>query len=275
VLRGDVLAALLCLGRKVSGDIYTSTDRALLLVVASQLSVQLLRFGERELLAEAQSMQERLRRWVPGSVADELARGHELDPVEREVSILFVDIRGYASFAEGRPAAEIFSTVNRYTQAVSQAVRDHGGTVVEFNGDGMMAVFGAPEPLADKERCAVAAARQITQSMASLSAAADAVLRVGVGIATGAAYVGAIHSVDRWIWSAIGNTTNLAARLQGLARDLDADVVIDGATRRRAGPAADGVELHPRLAIRGLRDAHDVYALRVTGRAVPSDAVET
>jgi class 3 adenylate cyclase len=100
--------------------------------------------------------------------------------------------------------------------------------------------------------------------MPSLSTAADTALRVGVGIATGAAYVGAIHSVDRWIWSAIGNTTNLAARLQGLARELEADVVVDATTFRRAGAAANAAELYPGLAIRGLRESHDVYALRIS-----------
>jgi hypothetical protein len=103
----------------------------------------------------------------------------------------------------------------------------------------MMAVFGAPDPLADKERRALAAARRIVAEVGALRSPALGVaggrLAVGVGLATGAAYVGAIRSVDRHIWSAIGNTTNLAARLQALTRDLGARIVIDcGPTTRRA-----------------------------------------
>jgi class 3 adenylate cyclase len=104
---------------------------------------------------EAREMQESLRRYVPGAIAEQLSAGAELVSGEREVSVLFVDIRGYTSFSESRRAEEIFSTVNRYTETVSQIVQNHAGSVVEFNGDGMMAVFGAPRELAHKERAAV------------------------------------------------------------------------------------------------------------------------
>jgi len=79
-----------------------------------------------------------------------------------------VDIRGYTRVAESRNAEEIFSTVNRYTETVSQIVQKHAGSVVEFNGDGMMAVFGAPRELAHKERAAVEAGREIVEAVATL-----------------------------------------------------------------------------------------------------------
>ncbi len=86
-------------------------------------------------------------------------------------------------------------------------------------------------------------------------------LSVGVGIATGEAFVGNIQAVDRLIWSAIGNTTNLAARLQSLTRDLDAVLVIDRATWERAQPAAAGFEKRPDVPIRGRRETQDLYVL--------------
>jgi class 3 adenylate cyclase len=82
-----------------------------------------------------------------------------------------------------------------------------------------------------------------------------------VGIATGTAFVGNIQAVDRMIWSAIGNTTNLAARLQALTRELDAAVVIDGTTWERAQPAAADFETRAGVPIRGRRETQDVYAL--------------
>ncbi len=86
-------------------------------------------------------------------------------------------------------------------------------------------------------------------------------LSVGVGIATGEAFVGNIQAVDRMIWSAIGNTTNLAARLQSLTRDLDAALVIDAPTWERAQAAAGDFEKRSNVPIRGRRETQDVYVL--------------
>jgi hypothetical protein len=169
VRQDDALAAFLCLGPKRSGDVYTSTDLSLLATVAEKVSTELRRFDQDDVIREAQAMQESLRRYVPGAVAEQLASGAEMASGEREVSVLFVDIRGYTSFAESRRAEEIFSTVNRYTETVSQIVEKHAGSVVEFNGDGMMAVFGAPRELAHKERAAVEAGREIVEAVGALS----------------------------------------------------------------------------------------------------------
>ena len=216
-------------------------------------------------------MQESLRRYVPGAIAEQLTSGAELASGEREVTVLFVDIRGYTIFSESRRAEEIFSTVNRYTETVSQIVQKCAGSVVEFNGDGMMAVFGAPRELAHKERAAVEAGVEIVTAVGALpvegTRGGETKLSVGVGIATGEAFVGNIQAVDRMIWTAIGNTTNLAARLQGLTRELDAALVIDAATWERAQPAAAAFEKRLDVPIRGRREAQDVYVLPMPARS--------
>jgi adenylate cyclase len=267
--QGSPLAAFLCLGPKRSGDIYTTTDLALLTAVGAKVSAELQRFDEAEIARQARAMQDALRRYVPQQVAAQVISGRDLDPREREVSVLFVDIRGYTSYAEEKSAAEVFSTVNRYTETVSRVVRAHGGTVVEFNGDGMMSVFGAPEPLADKEWSAVVTGREIVAAVRALALGAteraQQSLEVGVGIATGKAFVGNIRSADRLIWTAIGDTSNLAARLQGLTRELNAAILIDAATRRSAGDVAADFELRERVPIRGRRQTEDVYVLPLTG----------
>jgi class 3 adenylate cyclase len=269
VRQGEALPAFLCLGPKRSGDVYTSTDLSLLAAVAETVSQQLQRFDQESVTREALAMQQSLRRYVPGAIAEQLAGGTELASGEREVTVLFVDLRGYTGFAESRRAEEIFGAVNRYTETVSEIVRRHAGSVVEFNGDGMMAVFGAPRELAHKERAAVEAGREIVAAVGSLRVDGTQ-LSVGVGIATGEAFVGNIRAVDRMIWSAIGNTTNLAARLQGLTRELDAAVVIDSATWQQAESAAAGFEKRPAVPIRGRRETQDVFVLalaRVAGRS--------
>jgi class 3 adenylate cyclase len=254
------LAALVVLGRKGSGDVYTSAELALLSALAASAGHALARFGEADLRRAAQAQEERLRRWVPSAVAEQLARGRELAAGERDVTMLFVDVRGYTGLADGRAAGEVFSAIDRYTATASGVVSAHGGTLVQFAGDGLMAVFGAPEPLPDKEARALAAAREIPLRVAQLAVelVGPAGLRVGVGVATGSAYVGPIRSADRQIWTVIGSTTNLAARLQQLTRELGVEILVDEATWRRAGRPAP-IRALPATPIRGLREPRDLF----------------
>ena len=252
--RGDLIA-FQCLGPKRSGDVYTATDLALLAAVSSKVADLVARFDDATTLHEAREMQAALRRYVPGAVARELGEGADLSSGEREVSVLFVDIRGYTQLAERLDADQIFSTLNRHTEEVSTIVGQHGGSVVEFHGDGLMAVFGAPRAIDRKEACAVAAAREVIAKLETRE------LSVGIGVATGSAYVGDIQSADRRIWSVVGNTTNLAARLQALTRDLDAVIAVDAATRERAGAACAGFLLHRAQRIRGRSEPIDLWVL--------------
>jgi class 3 adenylate cyclase len=270
IRRGDELVGFVCLGPKRSGDIYTPTDLRLLATVADKLSSELARIAQDEVLRESARLRDALRRYVPGAVAEELASGRALEAGERDVSILFVDLRSYTTYAETRRATETFSTVSRYTEAVSGAVRDHGGSVVEFAGDGLMAVFGAPAPLSEKEQAAVAASWGICRAVAALgegTAAGDARLAVGIGVATGLAFVGDVQAVDRAIWTAIGDSVNLAARLQALSRDLAAAIVIDARTWSALDPdTRSRFRCREAVSIRGRRQVEDVYIVPLTDR---------
>ena len=270
--RGE-LAAILCLGGKRSGDIFTPTDRALLQSLADKAADELLRFDREDLARETHQLVERLRAYVPGAVARELAEGSELPAGEREVTVMFVDIRGYTSFSEGQRPEAIFGAVNAYTEAVSRIVTDCGGSVVEFNGDGLMTVFGAPRALADKERAAVRAARSIALQVPSLAVrdtrGRPHQFHVGIGIATGPGYVGNVRAVDRSIWVALGNTTNLAARLERMTRDLGAAVVIDAETEKAAGDVAEDFRLEPAQRVRGRSALIDVFSWSPPGYLAP------
>jgi class 3 adenylate cyclase len=261
IKRSKTLIAFLCLGPKSSGDIYTSTDLTLLGAVASSLSAELSRFTEVELLRHKMEMYESLRSYVPRVITEELESGRSIEPRVQDVSIMFADIRGYSTWAETQEPDVIFKTLNRYTEIVSTAVKEHGGSLVEFSGDGIMAVFGAPQELPRKERAALEAARALSVAMAGFDVSLDQHLEVGIGIATGEALVGNIRSVDRLIWSAIGNTTNLAARLQSLSRDLDAGIVIDAATQRAAADDTGEFLHHASVRIRGRQEKFDIYTL--------------
>jgi adenylate cyclase len=201
---------------------------------------------------------------VPGAVATRVADGLEVPEGERQVTVLFADLRGYTGIAERSATDEIFGTLNRYTETVSAIVNAHGGAVVDFSGDGVMVVFGAPDALPDKERAAILAAREIVAATARLEpppGTGGRPLAVGVGVATGSAFVGTIRSVDRWIWSVVGNTTNLAARLQALTREIGAVVAVDGPTRSAAGALCDDFVDHGAVAIRGRAEPVSVFSL--------------
>jgi class 3 adenylate cyclase len=255
VRRAEALAALVCLGAKRSGDVYTPTDLALLAAVADKVSGELARFDEAEVLRGERAMSEALRRWVPAPVAARIASGRALDGGERVVSVLFVDIRGYTSLSEHQGADVMFATVSRYTEAISDVIRRRNGTVVEFLGDGVMAVFGAPEPLPEHAHAAVEAARAI------IDAARASGVAVGVGVATGPAFVGSISTTDRLIYTAIGDTVNLASRLQALTRELGAAVALDPASWRSGGDVTADFLCRQGTTIRGRQQAVDVYYL--------------
>jgi adenylate cyclase len=129
-----------------------------------------------------------------------------------------------------------------------------------------MAAFGAAQPLARKEAAAVAAGREICRAVAALALAQSGEhavpLSVGVGIAPGPAFVGDIQAADRLVWSVIGSTTNLAARLEALTRDLDAAIVIDAVTRARTAEETRDFTAQAETWIKGYDETQTVYALR-------------
>jgi len=269
VRRGDRVTAILALGEKASGDVFTPTDLALLDSLADRLTARLERVDEQALRETERALHAQLRSYVPAAVADELSRGAPIEPGEREVTVLFVDVRGYTRFSEGRRADEIFRAVNVYTREVSACVLAHGGAVVEFHGDGLLAVFGAPVELPHKERAALEAGVEIFERVGGLVLGEDGGqpvrLSVGVGIATGPAFVGDVQAVDRRIWGCLGNTTNLAARLQALSRELDAAIVVDETTHERGGPLAQAMRRIPRVAVRGRSEELDVFVQPLAG----------
>ncbi len=259
--QGDKPVALVCLGPKRSGDVYTPTDLALLAALADKLSGELQRFDAVEVLRQERAMQEALRRYVPDPVVGLLANGEDIAGGEREVSILFVDLRGFTTYSEQHESGSVVLIISRYTEAVSGIIRDHGGTVVEFLGDGLMAVFGAPTALPDHAAAAVRCATTIVASMRGLQLAGpgEAPIEVGIGLATGTAFVGDVRSADRLFYTAIGDVVNLAARLEKLTRTLDASIAIDDATYAAAGPVAAGFAAHGPTLIRGRQQTVDVY----------------
>jgi class 3 adenylate cyclase len=251
VREGAQLAAAIFVGPKGSGDVFVRSDLALLGSIGHALSERLLRLQQASARSDADVQ---LRSYVPGPLVSQIVAGRPIEDGEREVTLMFVDIRGYSAYAENRAPAEVFAMVTGYTQCVSRVVQRHQGTVVEFNGDGMMVVFGAPDSLAGKELVAVTAALELASEVRGavpLAVSTRSRCPIGIGIATGSAFVGNIRSSDRQIWTALGASTNRAARLQTMTRDFDTDLVIDEPTWRTLGALQRQFVLRPNVSLRG------------------------
>lgn len=262
IRRSGRVALVLALGGKRSGDVYSATDRALLRAVAEKMSDVLQRFDEAEILKQEREMRDAFRRYVPSSVADQLASGEDIEGGERELSVLFTDVRGYSTYSEGKEAGAIFSVVNELTEAISGVIREHGGTVVEFLGDGVMAVFGAPKADPEHARSAVEAGCAIVAEIDRMAlGGGDRAISVGVGIATGRVFVGNVETKERLIYTAIGDTVNVASRLEGQTRTLDAAVVIDEPTFAQAGDATGGFAPRGAISVKGRAEQVPVFAL--------------
>jgi class 3 adenylate cyclase len=234
VRRGADLAAAICLGAKRSGDIYTDTDLALLAAVADKVSGELLRFDTAVILRQEREMSEALRRYVPEPVAARLTRGQAIEGGERDVSVLFVDIRGYSTYSEQQAAGTVFSMVNRYTEAVSAVIQRRGGTVVEFLGDGLMAVFGSLSSDPGHPRNAVLAALRMQALLGKINGvramSGTPPIAIGIGIHTDAVIVGNIGSRKRLEYTVVGDGVNTSSRLQALNKEFGTTILISETT---------------------------------------------
>lgn len=166
--------------------------------------------------------------------AGELALGGE----RRIASVLFADIRSFTPLAFERKPEEVVDYLNAYFAGVCAAVEAHGGMVNKFMGDGLLAVFGAPEDDPDHARHAAAAALDMVAAAARVPRPDGGPTRIGVGVHTGEILVGSIGGQHRRDYTVIGDAVNLAARIEGLTRTLDADVLLSAEVVSAAGQGA-------------------------------------
>jgi class 3 adenylate cyclase len=186
--------------------------------------------------------------------------------VEVNVSIMFVDARGFTAFAESATPQQVVRALNRLFEQIVPIIRRHGGHIDKFLGDGLLAVFGAPEDYGDHADRAVAAAIDIVVAINRGRG-----LHVGVGVNTGPIVAGSIGGGGRLDFSVVGDAVNVAARVQAATRETGDDILITRLTRDAlARPVAfatrGGVEL------KGKREPIEVFAVAVpdgTGVAEP------
>jgi len=170
---------------------------------------------------------------------DALTRVDVAQGSEREIAIMFADIRGFTALSEGRLPYDVVFILNRYFAAMGRAVESAGGRVDKFLGDGIMALFGVEDDIATGCRAALAAARLMSERLVELNESLRAELaeplRIGIGLHAGPAIVGEMGYGDASAITAIGDPVNTASRLEGLAKEYAAELVVSTDVISRAG----------------------------------------
>lgn len=234
---------------------FDDVDRALLASFAGQLAIAL---ENARLYRDLDGL---FRSYLSPDVATALLADPaqaQLGGATREVTVLMADLERFTSFAERSRPADVVTMLNAYYGAVVPVILDEGGTVVQFVGDALMAVFNAPVRQHDHARRAARAGLRLQAAARDVAAGHVGWPRFRVGINTGPALVGNIGADQMRNFTAIGDTTNLAARLEGLAEP--GRVVVGPATRTQLGASAQ-VREDGEVAVRGKEDPVPVCTL--------------
>ncbi len=210
---------------------------------------------------ERERTRDMFARFVPESVvgqALEQADGLRLGGVGREATVMFSDLRGFTSFAEQLEPDQVITILNHYLAAmVDDAIMPHGGTLVDYMGDGIMAVFGAPVEMDDHADRALAAARDKLRELGKFNDwlreeyGFDKSFRMGIGLNTGRVMSGNVGSEQRMAYTAIGDTTNTAARLEAMTKGTPYMIFMSDSTREALSQEPEDLVYVDEFEVRG------------------------
>lgn len=204
-----------------------------------------------------------LARFFSPTVVDQLAGGENLQLERRKVAVMFVDLRGFTSFAESAVAEQLRHILSEFRDIVSAAVVRHGGAVDKFLGDGVMAVFGHPAPRADDAdralACAVELVGELEEWRKREEAAGRPALRAGIGLHAGTAMAGVLEAGCHSEYTVLGDVVNVAQRLQAVSMSVGATLVVSEDVKSAA------------KTIGTLSAWRDAKAVTIPGRKLPLD----
>ncbi len=234
--------------------------------INSSLEKKRLRDQQRELISK----------FATKEVAEDLlTSGFSLGGAHVEASAMFCDIRSFTTIAEGQEPAETIELLNDYYTLMMDAITGEGGIVNQMVGDGLMAIFGAPVPRENHRQSAVLAGRQMIEMIRLFNdeqaSREKTPIEIGVGIASGQVIAGYTGTHHRATYTCVGDTVNVAARLEAHTKVLDRPILIDEETRRGLDEAI-AVEPQGELLMKGKTEPITVYAVPVDS-LVPDSAV--
>jgi adenylate cyclase len=214
-------------------------------------------------LRERDRIRDTFGKYVTPEIRDEILAGRvALDGHAREVTILFADLRDFTPWVEAHDPREVVRDLNTYFGLMEGAIRDHHGLVLQFIGDEIEAVFGAPVPHARHPELAVGAAlemrRRLTAWNTERAGAGRPPFRHGIGVHTGRVLAANIGSPDRLSYALVGDPVNVASRIQGLTKDVGADILVSADTARQL-PAPRPLEAVSAVTMKGKSTAVEIY----------------
>ena len=246
---------------------FTEEHLELITAVAAQAAVIVETVRAHERLAREEVARANYGRFMPEYVVKQLLENpnsFRLGGINQTITVLFADIRGFTSLSEREKPERIVNLLNRYFTAMSEIIFAHGGTLDKYIGDGLMAIFGAPtatpEDALNAAKAAVAMQRRVSLLNGELVADGLLPITVGIGLHTGEALVGYIGSEKRSEYTAIGDTVNLAARLESNARG--GQILLSDATAKEIGGTFSLVAHEP-LKVRNRTQPVSLFELNV------------
>jgi class 3 adenylate cyclase len=206
----------------------------------------------------------RMKRFFSRPVAEAIVAGGEemLKPHRREITAVFLDLRGFTAFTDRADPDEVLELLRAYHATLGRTVDESGGTLEHFAGDGVMIFFNDPMPVDKPAERAVRMALALQEAFTPISEAWARLghdVGLGIGITQGEATLGVIGFEQRWEYSAIGNVPNLAARLCGAARA--GEIIIDAQTEQALTHIAETEPVGP-LPLRGFLQPVPAFRLK-------------
>jgi adenylate cyclase len=231
---------------------------------------------------ERRRMRQIFTRFVPRDVVNDVIERTDddlrLGAVRRDGTVMFTDLRGFTTFSEQLEPEQVVEVINQYLSEMTDAILRHGGTLVSYMGDGIMALFGAPLEQPDHADRALLATREmigvrLPRFNQWLSAHGfDKQFRMGIGVNSGQVMSGNVGSIQRLEYTALGDTTNTAARLEAMTKGTEHQAFIADSTRRRlSGQSDDLLELGD-AEVRGRSAKIKLWTLREDPPAQPAGA---
>ena len=212
-----------------------------------------------------------VKRFATSEVADDMEQsGFALGGRRVKATVMFSDIRGFTSLVESQPPEETIELLNTYYTLMFDAITGHGGVVNQMIGDGLMAIFGAPQPLDAAPLAAVRAAQDMVEMIALFNVERvgldKAPIRIGIGVASGEVVAGYTGTQQRATYTCIGDTVNLAARLEAHTKEAGRGILVDGATHAALGGQLP-LELLGDVVFKGKALAVPVFAVKTQAQA--------
>ena len=229
---------------------FTADHLELISAVAAQTAVTVETVKAHKRLAREEVARANYSRFMPEYVVKQLLENPDsfrLGGVNQTITVLFADIRGFTAISENENPENVVWLLNHYFSAMSEIIFEHGGTLDKYIGDGLMALFGAPNATPDDAQNALRAAVAMQKRLLTLKSELDAKgfsnIAVGMGLHTGVATIGYIGSERRSEYTAIGDTVNLASRLESNA--IGGQILISSECAQAAGDIFPMIKREP------------------------------